>query len=80
MLTETVNHNHVITLNVNKDFLILECTCHLKTLSYHLQMAELSVNICKLYKNYMITDHTVQKQYHHWPYDIKDILVLCLFL
>ena len=49
------------------------CTCHLKTLSYCLQMAELPVNICKLYKtrwsqamtilykNYMITDHTVWK-------------------
>ena len=58
MLTTPVNHDHMITQNVNKDLLILTCTCHLKTQSYHLQMAELSVNICKLYKIYMITGHT----------------------
>ena len=61
MLTIPVNHDHVITHNVNKDLLILKCTCHLKTLSYHLKMAELPVNICKLYKSYMLTGHTVYK-------------------
>ena len=45
MLTIPVNHD------VNKDFLILKCICHLKTLSYYLQMAELSVNICILYNH-----------------------------
>ena len=60
MLTIPVNHDHVITLNVNKDFLVLKCTCHLKTLGYCLQMAELSVNICKLYNIYTIKDHTVK--------------------
>ena len=80
MLTIPVTHDHVITPNVNKDLLILKCTCHLKTLSYHLQMADLSVNICKLYKIYMITDHIIQKLYDHWPYDIKDILFICVFL
>ena len=43
-------------------------------------MAELSVNICKLYKIYMITGHTIQKLYDYWSYDIKDILVMCVFL
>ena len=57
MLTIPVNHDHMITQNVNKDVLILKCTCHLKTLSYHLQMSELPVYICKLYKIYMITGH-----------------------
>ena len=71
MLTIPVNCDHVITLKVNKDLLILKCTCHLKTLSYHLQMAELSVNICNLYKIYMITGHIIQKLYDHWAYDIK---------
>ena len=80
MFTIPANCDHMITQNVNKGLLILKCTCHLKTLSYHLQMAELSVNICKLYKIYMITDHTVEKLYNHLPYDIRDILVICVFL
>ena len=80
MLTISVNHNHMITQNVNKDLLILKCTCYLKNLSYHLQMAELSVNYCILYKIYMITGHIIQMLYNHWPYDIKDILVICMFL
>ena len=80
MLTIPVNHYHVINQNVKKDLLILKCTCHLRTLSYHLQMTELSVNICKLYQIYMITGHTIQKLYDKWLYDIKDILVICAFL
>ena len=79
MLTIPVKRDHVITQNVNKDLLILKCACHLQSLSYHLQMAELSVNICKLYKIYTITGHTIQKLYNHWPYNIKDILVICVF-
>ena len=54
-----VNHDHVITQNVNIDLLILKCTCHLKTLSYCLQMAELSVNTGILYNSYMITGYMV---------------------
>ena len=50
MLTIPVNHDHVITQNVNKEFLILKCTCLLKTPSYHLQMAELHVNIVNYVK------------------------------
>ena len=58
MLTITVNCDHVITQNVNKDLLILKCTCYLKTISYHLQMAEkLPVNICQ----------TILKLYNHRP-------------
>ena len=56
MLTIPVNQDHVVTQNVNKDLLILKWTCHLKTLSYHLQMAELSVNICK---SYTFTGHMI---------------------
>ena len=41
MLTIPVNHDHVITQNVNKDLLILKCICHLKSLSYCLQMAKI---------------------------------------
>ena len=48
--------------------------------SYCLHMAELSVNISKLYKIYTITGHTVLKWYNHWPYDIKNILVIYVFL
>ena len=57
MLTIPVNCDHMITKNVTKDLLTLKCTCHLKTLSYCLQM----INICKLYKIYMSTGHTIQK-------------------
>ena len=73
MLKIPVNHD------VNKDFLILKCTCHLKTLNYCLQMAELSVNTCMLYKFYTITGHIIQRLYNHWPYAIKDIPVYCVF-
>ena len=59
MLTIPVNSDHMITQNVNKDLLILKCTCYLKTISYHLQIAELQVNIYKLYETYMITGHTI---------------------
>ena len=61
MSTIPVNHDQVITQNVNKDLFILKCTCHLKALSYYLQMVELSVNICKLYKIHTITGHTIQR-------------------
>ena len=61
MLTTPVTCDHVITQNVNKDLLILTCTCYHKTLSYHLQIA----NVCKIY---MITGHTMQNLYDHWPY------------
>ena len=47
MLTTPVSHDHMITQNVNKDLLILTCTCHLKIQCFHLQKAELSENICK---------------------------------
>ena len=47
MLTIPVNHDHMVTQNVNKDLLFLKCMCHLKTL-----------NICKFY---MITGHAAQK-------------------
>ena len=70
MLTIPVDCDHVITQNVNKVLLILKYTCHLNTLRYHLQMAELFVNICELFKIYMIIDHTIQKLYDHWPYCI----------
>ena len=66
MLTTPVNCDHVITLNVNNNLLdFLTCTCHLKTLRYHLQMAESPVNTCILYKIYMITGY--RKLYDHWP-------------
>ena len=80
MLTIPVNLDHMITQNVNKDFLISKCICHLKTLSYHLQMATVTVNTCKLHKIYMIIGHTIQKLYDHWSYNIKDILVIYVFL
>ena len=80
MLTIPVNHDHMITLNVNKHLLILKCTCHLKTLCYHLQMTKIIYKYFKLYKIYTITDHTIQKLYDHWSYRIKDILVICVFL
>ena len=54
-----VNHDQVITQNVNKDLLILKYAFHLKTLSYHLQMDKLSVNTGILYKSYMITGHMI---------------------
>ena len=79
MFTIPANCDQLITQNVNKGLLILKCTCHLKNLSYHLQMAESSVNICILYKIYMITGHIMQKLYDHWPYDIKEILVTYVF-
>ena len=59
-----------------KDLLILKCTCHLKTMSYHLQMAELSVNISSIWSQTIL----YQNLYDHWPYDIKDILVICVCL
>ena len=59
MLTMPVNHVHMITQNVNTDLLTLKCTCHLKNLSCCLQMAELPVNICTLYKIYRITGYTI---------------------
>ena len=59
MLTIPVNCDHMITQNVNKDLLILKCTCHLKTPSYFLQMAKLPVNTCILYKSYTITGHMI---------------------
>ena len=65
MLTTPGNHDHMITQNVNNDLFNFKCTCHLKTQSYCLQIAELPVNTCKLYKIYMITGHT--KLYDHWP-------------
>ena len=65
MLTIPVNLDHMIAPNVNKDLLILKHACHLKTLSYHLQMAALSVNIYNLYQIYMITGHIIQKLYKH---------------
>ena len=74
MLTLPVIHVHVVISNVNKHLLILKCTCLLNTKSYHLQMAELSVNTCILYKMYMITGLTIQRLYDHWPHDMKDVL------
>ena len=53
MLTIPINHDHVITQNVNKDLLILKCTCYIKTLTYHLQVADICIN-CKIYT---ITGH-----------------------
>ena len=65
MLQTLVTHDHMITQNINNNLLnFLTCTYHLKTSSYHLQMAEYPVNTCILYEIYMITDHT--KQYDHW--------------
>ena len=52
-----------ITQTVNKDLLILKYAFHLKTVSYHLQMAKLPVNICKLYKICKITGHAIQNNY-----------------
>ena len=60
MLTLSVIHAHMVTSNVNKDVLILKYTCLLKTLSCHLQMAELSVNTYVLYKIYMITGPAIK--------------------
>ena len=73
--------NHYITYHpkCQQGPLNLLCTCYLQILSYHLKMAELSVNICKLYKIYIITGHIIQKLCDHWPHDIKDILVICVF-
>ena len=42
---QIVNIDHVITCNINLDF---RCTCQLKTLSHHLQLA---TNTCKYLKS-----------------------------
>ena len=51
MLAIPVNHDHMITQSVNKDLLILKCTHNLKILSFHFQMADLSVSICVKVQN-----------------------------
>ena len=69
MLTVSVSHDHMITQNVNKDLLILKCACHLKTLKLSTyRWLQLSVNICKLYRNI----------YDHRPYCTKAIQSLAI--
>ena len=77
MLTIPVNHDHQ---NVKKDLLILKCTCHLKTLSYCLQMPELPVNNCILYKCYKITGHTIQNYTITGQIVTKYSSNLCIFV
>ena len=45
MLTIPVSGDHPECQQRSRNF---KCTCHLKTLRYQLQMAELLVNVCKL--------------------------------
>ena len=56
MLTILVNHDHEIT---QCQQISLNATVISKNLSYNLQMAELPVNICILYKIYMVRGHTM---------------------